>query len=150
MPRPICGRKPYPPSLKLRACLTLSRVSKPSLWQAESFWSKAILSLASSKTAIELTNNMTANHVISTLSHAGELLERCMEVSSGYTKSQAGFSGDWVKIFAQIVGCADREQCFGLTRYPGNGPFEADGAASCFKGGIFLNKEQTLRRKLSK
>lgn len=89
---------------------------------------------------------MAAHPVINSLSLAEELLEKCKEVSGGKTMTQAGISGDWMETYARIAERADREQRFGLTRYP----FEAGAATSAFDGGFFDNEDWTLRRKLSK
>lgn len=89
---------------------------------------------------------MATNTVANTLSLAEELLEKCKEVSGRKTMIQAGVSGDWMETYAQIVERADREQRFGLTRYP----IEAGAATSAFTGGFFDNEEWTLRRKFSK
>lgn len=90
--------------------------------------------------------NNVNNPVTNSLSLAEELLEKCKEVANGKTMTQAGISGDWMETYARIAERADREQRFGLTRYP----FESGAAASALIGGFFDNEDWTLRRKLAK
>ena len=60
--------------------------------------------------------------------------------------TQAGISGDWLEAYARVAERTDRENRYGLTRYP----FESGSAASALVRGFFDNEEWTLRRKLSK
>lgn len=87
-----------------------------------------------------------ANPVINAKSQAEDLLDRCKQVAKGKSLSEAGISADWVETYAKIAERADREQRFGLMRYP----FQAGESVSAFLGGFFDHDDWPLRRKLAK
>lgn len=88
----------------------------------------------------------TSNPVINSKALAEELLERCKQVAKGKTLGEAGITADWVESYAKIAERADREQRYGLSRYP----FQAGNAVSAFIGGFFDNDDWPLKRKLAK
>ena len=92
------------------------------------------------------STNASANPVYNSKSLAEELLEKCKKVSDGSSISDAGITAEWMQSYAKIAERADRDQRFGLTRYP----FQAGDSASAFIGGFFDNEEWPLRRKLAK
>lgn len=92
------------------------------------------------------SSSSSNNPVFNSKSLAEDLLDKCKQVSSGKSVSEAGITADWMESYARIAERADREQRFGLSRYP----FQAGDAASAFIGGFFDNEEWPLRRQLSK
>lgn len=92
------------------------------------------------------SSSSSANPVANSKSLAEDLLEKCKKAAAGKSLAEAGISSDWMQVYAKIAERADREQRFGLTRYP----FQAGDAASAFIGGFFDNEEWPLRRKLAK
>lgn len=92
------------------------------------------------------SSSSTNNPVYNSKSRAEDLLEKCKQVSSGRSVSEAGITPDWMESYARIPERADREQRFGLSRYP----FQPGDAASAFIGGFFDNEEWPLPRQFSK
>lgn len=86
------------------------------------------------------------NPVFNAKSRAEDLVERCKQVAKGKFLSEAGISANLIESYAKIAERADREQRFGLSRYP----FQAGDGVSAFIGGFFNNENWPLKLKLAK
>ena len=90
--------------------------------------------------------NNGGNPVLNSKKLADELLDKSKKVAAGKSMTEAGIDTKWIEAYARIAERADREQRYGLSRYP----FQAGSSVSAFIGGFFDNKEWPLRCQLSK
>lgn len=88
----------------------------------------------------------TVNPIFNSKALLEDPLELCKQVPKGKTLSEAGIASVWMETYAKIAERADREQRFGLSRYP----FQAGECVSAFIVGFFNHDDWPLKRKLAK
>lgn len=88
----------------------------------------------------------TVNQVINSKAIVENLLGRCKHVSEGKALSKSCISLEWIEAYAKIAKRSDREQRFGLCRYP----FQARESVFAFRGGVLNHDDGLLRCKLAK